>query len=83
MILTSEKLGVEVEGSTTRGHRRPGRDDMRFDTLLDDGRQALLYKYVVKNDGGTPPDTPVTFMPEADLCLIPGQTARACRHQSR
>ena len=50
MILTMEKLGIEIEVQhhevATAGQAEI---DMRFDTLLAMADKLMLYKYVVKN----------------------------------
>src|SRR5256885_16400429 len=64
MILTLEKLGVEVE---VQHHEvataAQAEIDMRFDTLLTMADKLMLYKYVVKNVAHSAGYT-VTFMPK-------------------
>ena len=50
MILTLEKLGIEVEVQHHEvGTAGQAEIDMRFDTLLVMADKLMLYKYVVKN----------------------------------
>jgi glutamine synthetase len=64
MILTMEKLGIEIEVHhhevATAGQAEI---DMRFDTLLTMADKLMLYKYVVKNVARSAGFT-VTFMPK-------------------
>jgi glutamine synthetase len=64
MILTLEKLGVEVEVQHHEvGTAGQAEIDMRFDTLLTMADKLMLYKYVVKNVAHSAGYT-VTFMPK-------------------
>ena len=64
MILTLEKLGVEVEVQHHEvGTAGQAEIDMRFDTLLTMADKLMLYKYVVKNVARAAGFT-VTFMPK-------------------
>src|SRR5947208_854479 len=64
MILTLEKLGVEVEVQHHEvGTAGQAEIDMRFDTLLTMADKLMLYKYVVKNVARSAGFT-VTFMPK-------------------
>src|SRR5256884_9594698 len=64
MILTLEKLGVEVEVQHNEvGTAGQAEIDMRFDTLLTMADKLMLYKYVVKNVARSAGYT-VTFMPK-------------------
>ena len=64
MILTMEKLGIEIEVQhhevATAGQSEI---DMRFDTLLSMADKLMLYKYVVKNVAAASGRT-ATFMPK-------------------
>src|ERR1700732_1922191 len=64
MILTLEKLGIEVEVQHHEvGTAGQAEIDMRFDTLLTMADKLMLYKYVVKNVARSAGYT-VTFMPK-------------------
>jgi glutamine synthetase len=64
MILTLEKLGVEIEVQHHEvGTAGQAEIDMRFDTLLTMADKLMLYKYVVKNVARSAGFT-VTFMPK-------------------
>src|SRR5215216_6513849 len=64
MILTLEKLGIEVEVQHHEvGTAGQAEIDMRFDTLLTMADKLMLYKYVVKNVARSAGFT-VTFMPK-------------------
>jgi glutamine synthetase len=64
MILTLEKLGIEVEVQHHEvGTAGQAEIDMRFDTLLTMADKLMLYKYVVKNVAHSAGYT-VTFMPK-------------------
>src|SRR6266704_1622304 len=64
MILTLEKLGVEIEVQHHEvGTAGQAEIDMRFDTLLTMADKLMLYKYVVKNVAHSAGYT-VTFMPK-------------------
>src|SRR5918911_4749565 len=64
MILTLERLGVEVEIQHHEvGTAGQAEIDMRFDTLLRMADKLMLYKYVVKNVARAHNLT-VTFMPK-------------------
>jgi glutamine synthetase len=64
MILTMERLGIEVEIQHHEvGTAGQAEIDMRFDTLLRMADKLMLYKYVVKNVAKAAGKT-VTFMPK-------------------
>jgi glutamine synthetase len=64
MILTMERLGIEVEIQHHEvGTAGQAEIDMRFDTLLRMADKLMLYKYVVKNVANAAGKT-VTFMPK-------------------
>ncbi len=64
MILTLERLGVDVEVQHHEvGTAGQAEIDMRFDTLLRMADKLMLYKYVVKNVASAAGHT-VTFMPK-------------------
>jgi len=64
MILTLERLGVEVEIQHHEvGTAGQAEIDMRFDTLLRMADKLMLYKYVIKNVALAHGHT-VTFMPK-------------------
>ncbi len=64
MILTLERLGVEVEIQHHEvGTAGQAEIDMRFDTLLRMADKLMLYKYVVKNVAAAAGKT-ATFMPK-------------------
>src|SRR5256714_2916510 len=64
MILTLERLGVDVEVQHHEvGTAGQAEIDMRFDTLLRMADKLMLYKYVVKNVARSAGYT-VTFMPK-------------------
>jgi glutamine synthetase len=64
MILTMERLGIEVEIQHHEvGTAGQAEIDMRFDTMLRMADKLMLYKYVVKNVAYAAGKT-VTFMPK-------------------
>src|SRR6202007_2259147 len=64
MILTMERLGIEVEIQHHEvGTAGQAEIDMRFDSLLRMADKLMLYKYVVKNVAWAAGKT-VTFMPK-------------------
>jgi len=64
MILTMERLGIEVEVQHHEvGTAGQAEIDMRFDTLLRMADKVMLYKYVVKNVAWANGRT-ATFMPK-------------------
>jgi glutamine synthetase len=64
MILTMERLGIEVEIQHHEvGTAGQAEIDMRFDTLLKMADKLMLYKYVVKNVAYAAGKT-ATFMPK-------------------
>jgi glutamine synthetase len=64
MILTLERLGVEIEVHHHEvGTGGQAEIDMRFDTLLTMADKLMLYKYVVKNVARASGHT-ATFMPK-------------------
>jgi glutamine synthetase len=64
MILTMERLGIEVEIQHHEvGTAGQAEIDMRFDTLLSMADKVMLYKYVVKNVALAHSCT-ATFMPK-------------------
>ncbi len=64
MILTLERLGVEIEVHHHEvGTAGQAEIDMRFDTLLRMADKLMLYKYVVKNVAWAAGHT-ATFMPK-------------------
>src|SRR5213594_3755866 len=64
MILTMERLGIEVENQHHEvGTAGQAEIDMRFDTLLRMADKLMLYKYVVKNVAWAAGKT-ATFMPK-------------------
>jgi len=64
MILTMERLGIEVEIQHHEvGTAGQAEIDMRFDTLLRMADKLMLYKYVVKNVAYAAGKT-ATFMPK-------------------
>jgi len=64
MILTMERLGIEVEIQHHEvGTAGQAEIDMRFDTLLRMADKLMLYKYVVKNVANAAGKT-ATFMPK-------------------
>src|SRR5438477_137229 len=64
MILTMERLGIEVEIQHHEvGTAGQAEIDMRFDTLLRMADKLMLYKYVVKNVAHAAGKT-ATFMPK-------------------
>jgi glutamine synthetase len=64
MILTLERLGVEIEVHHHEvGTGGQAEIDMRFDTLLTMADKLMLYKYVVKNVARAAGHT-ATFMPK-------------------
>jgi glutamine synthetase len=64
MILTMERLGIEVEIQHHEvGTAGQAEIDMRFDTLLRMADKVMLYKYIVKNVANAAGKT-VTFMPK-------------------
>ena len=64
MILTMERLGIEVEIQHHEvGTAGQAEIDMRFDTLLTMADKLMLYKYVVKNVARAHGRT-ATFMPK-------------------
>jgi glutamine synthetase len=64
MILTMEKLGIEIEVQHHEvGTAGQAEIDMRFDTLLRMADKLMLYKYVVKNVARAAGKT-ATFMPK-------------------
>ncbi len=64
MILTMEKLGIEIEVQHHEvGTAGQAEIDMRFDTLLRSADKVMLYKYVVKNVAHAAGRT-ATFMPK-------------------
>src|SRR2546422_1671065 len=64
MILTMERLGIEVEIQHHEvGTAGRAEIDMRFDKLLRMADKLMLYKYVVKNVAAAAGKT-VTFMPK-------------------
>ncbi len=64
MILTMERLGIEVEIQHHEvGTAGQAEIDMRFDTLLRMADKLMLYKYVVKNVAWNAGKT-ATFMPK-------------------
>jgi glutamine synthetase len=64
MILTMERLGIEVEIQHHEvGTAGQAEIDMRFDTMLRMADKLMLYKYVVKNVANAAGKT-ATFMPK-------------------
>jgi glutamine synthetase len=64
MILTMERLGIEVEIQHHEvGTAGQAEIDMRFDTMLRMADKLMLYKYIVKNVAYAAGKT-VTFMPK-------------------